>query len=142
LTPDQTAQYNAPMKNLALLIVSIGIFLLGSAAAWAAPHEEKSWSLNDVLNLGSRVLADAIQQGVAEIQDHIEFDVTTGRGTEGGETSSQLRLKLFPKGKSHSAEEITAETTLKYLLDPKNPHLNFDLRITPSKPFFNPEDYI
>ena len=129
------------MKYLAILIIGFGI-VLSTAPAWAAPHEEKSWSLNDILNLGSRVLTDAIEKGVAEIQDHIEFDVKTGEGSEDGETSSQLRLKLFPRGKSHSSEEITAETTLKYLLDPKSPHLNFDLRITPSKATPNPEDYI
>jgi preprotein translocase subunit YajC len=128
------------MKTLAALFLALGIIFV-FLPAQAQAHEEKSWSLNDVLNLGSRVLTDAIEKGVAEIQDHIEIDVNTNDSQE-GENSTQLRLKLFPKGKSHSDEEISAETTLKYLLDPKQPHLNFDIRITPKKSALNPDDYI
>jgi preprotein translocase subunit YajC len=130
-----------PMKTFAALALAIAmLFVFFPAPAQA--HEEKSWSLNDVLNLGSRVLTDAIEKGVAEIQDHVEIDVNTGGGAHEGETSTQLRLKLFPKGKSHSDEEISAETTLKYLLDPKQPYLNFDIRITPKKSSLDPDDYI
>jgi hypothetical protein len=129
------------MKPLALLILT-SVIVLGSLPAQAQSQDEKSLDLNEILTEGSRALTKAIEHGVAVIRDHIEITADTKPGLGKDERSAQLRLRLFPKGKSQSDEQVGADTTLNYSLSPEHPHFNFGLRIVPLKPDRNPDDYV
>jgi hypothetical protein len=129
------------MKPLALFILASAI-VLGSLPAQAQSQDEKSLDLTEILTEGSRALTKAIDHGLAVIRDHVEITADTKSGSAKDERSAQLRLRLFPKGKSQSGHQLGADTTLNYSLNPEHPHFNFGLRIIPLKPDRNPDDYV
>jgi hypothetical protein len=126
------------MRILPTIAVSVGL-LFGALPAHANHGEQKAWSLGEILELGGQALTEAIQRGVEEIEDHLEIHANTLPGSQEGEASTQLRLRLFPKGKNHPEEQIGADTQFQYSLDPKRPHFNFDFKLLPRQ---NPDDYI
>ena len=111
--------------------------LLAPLPLHAEASSERSWNLGDVLNLGSRLVTEAIHQGLTAIEDHVDVEVATndaaGNGKD-GERSARFRLHVYPKGKREPQEQVGAEGTLRYSTDPAHPHLNLDLRLTPSIP--------
>jgi hypothetical protein len=128
------------MKPLALLIL-VSVLVFASLPARAQSQDEKSLDLTEILTEGSRALTKAIQHGLAVIQDHIEINADAKSHSK-DENSAQLRLRLFPKGKSQSNQQLGADTTLDYSLNPEHPRFNFGLRIIPLKPDRNPDDYV
>src|SRR5690349_1842029 len=130
-----------PMKPLLLFILALAIVLSSlPARAWA--QDEAMLDLSEILTEASRALTKAIEQGVAAIQDRVEITADSKAGSSKDERSTQLRLRLFPKGKSESDEQVGADTTLNYSLNPEHPHCSFGFRIIPLKPNRNPDDYI
>ena len=129
------------MKPLALLIL-VSVLVFASLPAQAQSQDEQSLDLTEILTEGSRALTKAIQHGLAVIQDHIEINADTKSHSNKDENSAQLRLRLFPKGKSQSDQQLGADTTLDYSLNPEHPRFNFGLRIIPLKPDRNPDDYV
>ncbi|WP_447986370.1 hypothetical protein [Nitrospira sp. Nam74] len=127
---------------LASLTVMAALSVLpASAASGEQPSTPSTWSLNDILNHGSRILTETITQGLAVIQDRIEMDATTTPSSD-GEESTHLLLKLFPNGKSQPDDAMSLEGTFRRSPDPSDKHFGFDLRIMPPKPKAEPKEYI
>ena len=131
-----------PMKPLAFFILAAGIVLGTLPAPAQAAQDDTSLDLSEILTDASRALTKAIEQGFAAIQDHVDITADTKAGSSKDERSTQLRLRLFPKGRSESDEQVGADTTFNYSLNPEHPHLNFRFRLIPLKPDRNPDDYI
>jgi len=129
------------MKPLLCFMLAAAL-VLGTLPNRAWAQDEASLDLSEILTDASRALTKAIEQGVAAIQDRVEITADSKAGSSKDERSTQLRLRLFPKGKSESDEQVGADTTLNYSLNPDNPHFNFGFRIIPLKQNRNPDDYI
>jgi hypothetical protein len=129
------------MKPLPFLILASAI-VFGSLPTQARAADDTSLDLSDILTETSRALTRAIEHGFAAIQDHVEITADSKAGSSRDERSTQLRLRLFPKGKAQSDEQVGADTTFNYSLNPAHPHFNFGLRIVPLRPDHNPDDYI
>jgi hypothetical protein len=126
------------MKILAVMALCLGLFGLALPVPVFA-DEQQSWSLGEILEFGGRALTEAVQRGVEEIQDHIEINANILPRSQEGESSTQLRLRLFPNGKNHPEEQIGADTLFQYSLDPERRHFHFDFKILPRQ---NAENYI
>jgi hypothetical protein len=129
------------MKPLALFILSTAI-VLGSLPTQALAQTDSFLDLSEILTDTSRALTKAIERGIAALEDHVEVTAESKAGSSQDERSTQLRLRLFPKGKSESDEQVGADTTFNYSLNPEHPRFNFGLRIIPLRPTRNPDDYI
>src|ERR1044071_6776743 len=127
-----------PMNPLLCFMLAAAL-VLGTLPNRAWAQDEASLDLSEILTEASRALTKAIEQGVAAIQDRVEITADSKAGSSKDERSTQLRLRLFPKGKSESDEQVGADTTLNYSLSPEHPHFNFGLRIIPLKPERNPD---
>jgi hypothetical protein len=128
------------LKALAVIVLLLGVSVIAGPAPAQANHaERKSWDLGEILEFGGQAMTEAIQRGIKEIQDHFEVHANVLPGSEGNESSTQLRLRLFPKGKDHPEEQMGADTQFQYSLDPKRPHFNFDFKLLPRQ---NPDDYL
>jgi hypothetical protein len=127
------------MKILAVMALCLGLVSFGLALPVRVLADEQSWSLAEILEFGGRALTDAVQRGVEEIQDRIEINANILPRSQEGESSTQLRLRLFPKGKNHPEEQIGADTQFQYSLDPERPHFQFDFRLLPRQ---NADEYI
>jgi hypothetical protein len=92
------------------------VFLLASAPVAAAPFERdgEHWSLNDVLRRGADVLNEVVTEGLAALDDHVDFDVRMRRGTKEGERATRFHFNVFPHGKMTPAERYGIEGTLRY----------------------------
>jgi len=131
-----------PMKPLVCIILAAVITLGALPAPVQAAQDDVSLDLSEILTDTGRALTKAIEQGLAAIQDHVEITADSKTGSSQDERSTQLRLRLFPKGRSESDEQMGADTTLNYSLSPEHPHFNFRFRLLPLKPDRNPDDYI
>src|SRR5687767_10649262 len=105
------------MYRLILVLLAASTALSVLPASAASGEERSAWSLNDILNHGSRLLTETITQGLAIIQDRIEMDATTMPG-QNGEDSTHLLLKLFPNGKSQPDDAMSLEGTFRRFPDP------------------------
>jgi len=120
-----------------------GMMALGIFPAYAASEEPRSaWSLNEILNQGSRILTDTITHGLAIVQNHVDFDSSTTARSADGEESTHLRLKLFPNGKNQPDDAIGAEGTFRHSVDPSDRHFGFEFRLLPPKHSADPKEYI
>ena len=124
---------------LASLTVISALSVLPASAA--SDEERSAWSLNDILNHGSRLLTETITQGLAIIQDRIEMDATT-MPSPGGEESTHLLLKLFPNGKSQPDDSMSLEGIFRRSPDPSEQHFSFDFHIVPPKHKAELKEYI
>lgn len=124
---------------LALLTVSTALYALPVSAA--SNEQRSAWSLDDILNQGSRLLTETITQGLAIIQDRVEMNATTTPGQD-GEQSTHLLLKVFPNGKGQPDDAMSVEGTIRRSPDPSNQHFGFEFHITPPKHKADPKDYI
>ncbi|SRR6476469_7397963 len=126
-----------------LMLLMTGTMALIVLPAYAASDEPRSaWSLNEILNQGSRLLTDSITHGLAIVQNHVEFDSSTTGGPSNGEESTHLRLKLFPNGKSQPDDALSAEGTFRRSVDPSDRHFGFEFRLLPPKHSSDPKEYI
>ena len=126
-----------------LMLLMTGTMALIVLPAYAASDEPRSeWSLNEILNQGSRLLTDSITYGLAIVQNHVEFDSSTTGGPSNGEESTHLRLKLFPNGKSQPDDALSAEGTFRRSVDPSDRHFGFEFRLLPPKHSSDPKEYI
>ncbi|WP_447976692.1 hypothetical protein [Candidatus Nitrospira bockiana] len=98
--------------------------------------------MDEAISLGGRVLNDAVERGIAAIQDRLDIEAVTGPGRREGETSTRLRLKVFPKGKAQPNERVEAESLFNYSLDPEAPHFSFEFRLVPRQPARFSDDYL
>jgi hypothetical protein len=129
------------MYRLILAVLTL-MAALSVLPAFAASSEQRpAWSLDDILNQGSRILTETITQGLAIIQDRIEMDASMTPGSN-GEESTHLLLKLFPNGKSQPDDAMSLEGTFRRSPDPSDQHFGFDFRIVPPKHKADPKEYI
>ena len=127
-------------RFIPLTTVMIALTVVPAYAASDEPHS--AWSLNEILDQGSRLLTDTITHGLAIVQNHLEFDSSTTGSSSAGEQSTHLRLKLFPNGKSQPEDALGAEGTFRHSLDPSDQHFGFEFRLLPPKHSADPKEYI
>lgn len=125
--------------RFALFTVMTALSALPASAS--SGEQRPAWSLDDILNQGSRILTETITQGLAIIQDRIEMNATTTPGSD-GEESTHLLLKLFPNGKSQPDDAMSVEGTFRRPTDPVDQHFGFDFRILPPKHKVDPKESI
>jgi hypothetical protein len=124
------------------IVVVLALTVVNVVPAFAASGEQRSaWSLDDILNQGSRILTETITHGLNIIQDRIQMEATTTPGSD-GEESTHLRLKLFPNGKSQPDDAMSVEGTFRRSPEAPDQHFSFDFRIVPPKHKADPKEYI
>jgi hypothetical protein len=129
------------MYRLLLSLFTV-LTAVSSIPASAASSEPRSaWSFNDMLNQSSQILTETITRGLAIIQDRIEMETTTIPSTD-GEEATNLRLKLFPNGKSQPDDAIGLEGTFRRSPDASANHFGFDFRIIPPTRNADAKEYI
>lgn len=77
------------------------------------------------------VLQSLLNQGVDLIENHIEITGNLQPNKKTGEQQSHFQLKVYPHGKSHSDDHVSAE--LQFRSSPDYHHFSFDLKL-PKEP--------
>jgi hypothetical protein len=87
---------------------------------------------NDLLDKTTpeKLLRGLFDQALATIQDYVEVEGSLP--SQESRRAGEFHLKLFPQGKSHSQEHVTAEGF--FHLSPESDQPEFTLRFKSSKP--------
>jgi hypothetical protein len=83
------------------------------------------------LDLGDakRLTEQVYQRGVEILEDHVERQGSF-RPEQNVERQGHLSLKLYPKGKAHSEDSLTAETWFGFANKPEEDRLYFDFKLS------------
>lgn len=135
-----------PIKISILLMFMI---MIVAQPVWAddqRPSSEPSpgfqaWELFDLAN-AKRFIEEVYKRGMDALEDRVEFEGSF-RPDQQAERQGHLSLRLYPKGKAHSEDNMTAETWFGFSNKPEEDRLHFDFKFhRDQKPAGAPQDYI
>ena len=126
------------MKRLSI-VLSIAIAFAAATASVASAASREERSLDDLLQYGAEIIAQALTEAEAAVRNHLDLGLRSQAGPGIGEQSTRFRLHIFPDGKDWPAKRFGLEGMLRYSEDALR-DFHLDLRvITPTE---DSPDYI
>ena len=117
---------------LAALLLTASLATTAESRATAI-EDLRSADLNALLDevIPKQLLRGLFDQTLATLQEYVEVETVLPPNESSRPRSGEFRLKLFPQGKSHSQEHVTAEGLFR--LSPDADQQEFTLRFKSSK---------